>query len=120
MQDFRSLQVWRKAHSLALAVYKATASMPKEERFGLTQQMRSAAVSIAANISEGCGRHGDAEFARFLQMGMGSASELEYHILLASDLGFLDGATSEPLDAGVVEVKRMLASLIRRLRGSRG
>jgi four helix bundle protein len=82
MRDFRELKVWEKAHQLALEIYKATSTFPKEERYGLTSQMRRATVSIPADIAEGCCRKGDAEFARFLQIAMGSASELEYHICL--------------------------------------
>jgi hypothetical protein len=79
VKGFRDLKVWEKAHQLTLQVYKATASFPKEEMFGLTSQIRRAAASIPANIAEGCGRSGDAELGRFLQIAMGSASELEYH-----------------------------------------
>ena len=86
MKDFRELQVWRKAHELTLAVYQITASFPREELYGLTAQLRRAGSSIAANLAEGCGRNGDAELARFCSIAMGSASELEYHLLLARDL----------------------------------
>jgi four helix bundle protein len=79
MKDFRTLTVWQKAHQLTLAVYKATRGFPKEEMYGLTSQVRRASSSIPANIAEGCGRDGDAELARFFQIAMGSASELEYH-----------------------------------------
>jgi four helix bundle protein len=89
MKDFRSLQVWTKSHQLTLAVYRATANFPKEELYGLTSQIRRSCSSIAANFAEGYGRRGNGEFHRFLQMAMGSASELEYHILLAHDLGLL-------------------------------
>ena len=82
MKDFRELKVWRKAHELTLAVYQITASFPREELSGLTAQLRRASSSIAANLAEGCGRNGDAELARFCSMAMGSASELEYHVLL--------------------------------------
>ena len=82
MKDFRDLNVWKKAHALTLAAYKVSRSFPKEELFTLTSQMRRAAGSISANIAEGCGRGSDPEFSRFLQVAMGSASELEYHLLL--------------------------------------
>src|SRR3990172_10259541 len=97
MRDFRELQVWEKSHQLALAVYKLTVTFPKDELYGLTSQIRRACVSIAANIAEGCGRSGDAEFARFLQISMGSASELEYHLLLAHDLDLLNSSSYERL-----------------------
>jgi len=83
MKDFRELKVWEKAHQLTLEVYKATTIFPKDELYGLTSQIRRACASIPANIAEGCGRRGDAEFARFLGIAMGSASELDYHLLLA-------------------------------------
>ena len=111
MQDFRNLKVWEKAHTLTLDVYKASKSFPREEMYGLTSQVRRASVSIGANIAEGSCRKGDAEFARFLQMAAGSASEVEYHLLLARDLEFLEVADYERLSDEAVEVKRMLASL---------
>ena len=86
MQDFRDLKVWAKAHMATLATYRLTETFPTTERYGLTQQMRRAAASIAANIAEGCGRGSDADFSRFLQMAFGSASELEYFLLVARDL----------------------------------
>ena len=117
MQDFRNLKVWQRAHALTLSVYEATGAFPKEEVYGLTSQIRRAASSIPANIAEGCGRDGDAEFKRFLQIAMGSATELDYHLVLAHDLNFLDAATYRELAAGVTDVKRMLAAFIVRLRG---
>ena len=119
MQDFRNLRVWKKAHHLALAVYKATRRFPKDELYGLTQQMRRSAVSIPANIAEGCGRGGDADFARFLQIAMGSAAELEYHLLLSRDLEYLSGADHVPLEESVIVVKQMLSSLIQTLRAGK-
>ena len=119
MQNFRNLVVWQKAHSLTLGLYKNTSSFPVEERFGLTSQIRRCSASIAANIAEGCGRHGDGEFHRFLQMAMGSASELEYHLLLAHDLGFLAKAKYQPLESAVIEIKRMLGSLVVRVNTAR-
>jgi four helix bundle protein len=116
MRNFRGLNVWNKAHSLALGVYRATAKFPREELYGLTSQMRRASASIAANIAEGCGRTGEAELARFLQIGLGSASELEYHLILASDLGFLSRPDHDGLAGRVCEVKRMLTALIRKLK----
>ncbi|MBM3130401.1 MAG: four helix bundle protein [Chloroflexi bacterium] len=119
MKDFRKLQVWEKAHRLTLDVYRATQSFPKVEVYGLTSQMRRAASSIPANIAEGCGRSGDAELARFSQIAMGSASELEYHLLLARDLEYLDQPNYERLANQVVEVKRMLTSFIQTLKADR-
>lgn len=101
---------------MTLAVYNATTMFPRDELYGLTSQIRRSCASIPANIAEGCGRGGDGEFARFLQIAMGSASELEYHLLLASDLKFLDGSNYERLATEVTEVKRMLTSLIQKLK----
>jgi four helix bundle protein len=115
MRDFRELKVWQKAHQLTLAVYKATATFPRDELYGLTSQIRRACASIPANIAEGCGRSGDAELARFLQIALGSASELEYHLLLAHDLALLSDSEYEHLAGETTEVKRMLASFIQKL-----
>ena len=119
MKGFRDLKVWEKAHHLTLQVYKATASFPKEEMFGLTSQIRRAAASIPANIAEGCGRSGDAELGRFLQIAMGSASELEYHLLLTRDLSLLAEKDYGQLTLEVTEIKRMLASFIQKLNADR-
>ena len=83
MRDFRELKVWEKSHRLVLDVYGATGGFPREESYGLTAQLRRCSVSIPANIAEGCGRSGDAELGRFMLISMGSASELDYHLLLA-------------------------------------
>ena len=116
MKDFMTLNVWKKGHKLTLAVYKATASFPREELYGLTSQIRRSCSSIPANIAEGCGRNGDAELARFLSIAMGSASELEYHLLLARDLNFLETTEYRELTEEVTEVKRMLTSFIKKLK----
>lgn len=119
MQSFRNLVVWQKAHALTLTVYRVTRGFPKEELYGLTSQMRRSSSSIAANIAEGCGRKSDLDFARFLQISLGSANEVEYHLILAHDLDILDAALFEQLLQDLVEVKKMLASLLRRLRAYR-
>ena len=116
VRDFRKLKVWEKSHLLALAVYRGTVDFPRNEMYGLTSQMRRSGVSVPANIAEGCGRQGNAELARFLQIAMGSASELEYHLLLASELEFLERAAYGDLAGQTVEVKRTLATFIKRLR----
>jgi len=115
MKDFRKLNIWRKAHELAIEVYRATAPFPRDEIYGLTSQIRRASVSIPANIAEGCGRRGDAEFGRFLQIAMGSASELEYHCLLARELGFLKERDSTAINDHIGEVKRMITVLIQKV-----
>ena len=116
MRDFRELKVWEKAHSLALATYVATAAFPRDEQFGLTSQIRKSAASLPANIAEGYGRSGEAELARFMRIAAGSASEPEYHLLLAHDLGFLTNERHEALSTAVTEVKRMLFSFTQKLK----
>jgi four helix bundle protein len=113
MRDFRQLRVWRAAHQLALSLYRTTRSFPKDERYGLTAQIRRAAASIGANIAEGCGRRGRRELGRFLVIAAGSASELEYHLILASDLEMLDSQVYGRLAAELASVRRMLATFIR-------
>jgi four helix bundle protein len=119
MKDFRELQVWRKAHELTLAVYQITASFPREELYGLTAQLRRAGSSIAANLAEGCGRNGDAELARFCSLAMGSASELEYHLLLARDLKLIQPKDYDALNQRAIELKRMLTALFQKLNADR-
>ena len=116
MRDFRQLQVWEKSHQLVLAVYRASLAFPKDELYGLTSQMRRAAASIPSSIAEGCGRNSQADLARFCDIGMGSASELEYQLLLAHDLGWLKDEHYETLLTQVTEVKRMLSGYIHYLR----
>jgi four helix bundle protein len=116
VQDFRNLKVWEKAHALTLDIYKASKSFPRDEMYGLTSQLRRASVSIGANIAEGTCRRGDVDFARFLQIAVGSASEVEYHLLLARDLNLLALADYQRLSEEAVEVKRMLALLMQKLR----
>jgi four helix bundle protein len=116
MKDFRELVVWEKSHQLTLAVYKETAGFPKNELYGLTSQIRRACSSIAANIAEGCGRIGDPEFCRFLTIASGSASEVDYHLLLARDLGYYPAMVYDRLRTQIIEVRRMLASLIRKIK----
>lgn len=119
MQDFRNLKVWEKSHQLTLDAYRATSRFPSSEMYGLASQIRRAAASVPANIAEGCGRGGSAELARFMQIAMGSASELEYHFLLARDLNFVSAQTHDRIAARIVEVKKMLAAFINRLRANR-
>jgi four helix bundle protein len=115
VQDFRKLFVWRKAHRLTIQVYEQTASFPRGRGWALESQLTRAATSVPANIAEGCGRAGDRDFRRFLRHSLGSACELEYHLLLARDLGFLPEAIYVQLGPQIEEIKRMLVGLIRRL-----
>ncbi|MDZ7807728.1 MAG: four helix bundle protein [Gracilimonas sp.] len=111
MRDFRKLKVWQKSHEITLAVYKSTVLYPKEEMYGLISQMRRSASSIPANIAEGCGRNSQSQLAHFLNIGMGSASELEYQLILSKDLGFINDQIFKEQTNQVTEVKRMLTSL---------
>ncbi len=115
MRDFKQLKVWQKAHQLVLQAYRQTRDFPQEERFGLTSHLLKSAVSVPSNIAEGCGRESDREFARFLSIAAGSASETEYQLLLARDLAYLSPEHHQGLDSQVNEVKRMLNAFIQRL-----
>lgn len=116
MRDFKTLIVWQKSHQLTLAMYVATKLFPQDERFGLISQMRRSCASIPTNIAEGCGRSSDADLARFLDIAMGSASELEYQLLLSHGLEFLDDVTYLKLNTNLIEIKKMLNSFIKKLR----
>ena len=116
MRDFRKLKVWGEGHRLTLRIYDATSGFPREELYGLVTQLRRCSASIPANIAEGCGRSGDAELSRFLLISMGSASELEYHLLLAHDLNYLDHQHHRDLSQATQQVKRMLSTFVTRLR----
>ena len=110
MQRSTDLKVWRRSHSLALAVYRRTKAFPRDERFGLTSQLRRAAVSVPTNIAEGSKRRRNPEFARFLNIAEGSLAETEYLLLLSRDLGHA-GPQSEPLLEDCAQIARMLHTL---------
>jgi four helix bundle protein len=112
MRNYRDLQVWTKAHKLTLDLYRLSQTFPREEIYGLTSQLRRAAVSIGANLAEGCGRQTSAELARFVRIAMGSASELDYHLLLCRDLGFLKDDDFRRIIGGLTEVRKMLAAFL--------
>jgi four helix bundle protein len=116
MKDYRNLEVWKRAHELVIEVYKITGQFPKEEKFGLTSQMRRSSSSIPTNIAEGCGRAGDTEFHRFLIIAMGSSSELEYQVLLSHDLGYLKTQQYEELEQEIIVVRKMLNALIQKVK----
>lgn len=115
MRDFHNYKVWQRGHQFALDVYKQTKSFPKEELFGMTSQLRRASTSIPINVAEGCGRRSDAEFAHFLNIAAGSASEVEEELLLSFDLEFLNKKSYQQLDQEVKEIKAMLGALIETL-----
>jgi four helix bundle protein len=118
MKDFRSLKIWQKAHALALAIYKATEQFPKQELYSLTNQIQRAAVSIPANIAEGCGKDSDAELKRYCLIAMGSSSELEYLLLLARDLHYLQSSIYQSIQNDLVEMRKMLNSFIQKLKAN--
>ncbi len=116
MKDFRSLKVWEKAHLLTLKIYKVTEKFPREELYGLTSQIRRACVSIPTNIAEGCVRSSDADFSRFLYIALGSTSELEYLMLLSMDLKIIKNELHDELNNDINEIKKMLISMIQKLK----
>jgi len=115
MKDFRDLRVWEKTHALTLEIYAITAKFPRQELYGLTCQIRRCSVSIGANIAEGCGKRGNNEFQRYLQISSGSASELDYHLLFSRDLGFIEESEYRGLLKKLSEVRRMLTSLLQKV-----
>jgi four helix bundle protein len=116
MRNFKELKVWEKAHGLALQVYKSTKTFPVQEQYGITSQMRRAAVSISTNIAEGCGRSSEIEFARFLEIAFASASELEYLALLSKDLELFDSSSYQHITTQAEEIKRMLYTFIQKVK----
>jgi four helix bundle protein len=116
VRNYKDLRVWEEAHRLTLAIYTVTQGFPKDERFGLTSQVRRASASIAANLAEGSGRRSDGEMARFIQIAMGSGAELSYHLLLARDLGFLKNEEYADSNSAIDRVMRMLSALSGKVR----
>jgi len=115
MRDFKKLKVWEKAHFLTLRVYRVTKDFPSDERFGLTSQLRRASASIPTNIAEGCGRNGEREFLNFMGIAAGSASEVEYQLILARDLNYINPETYKELIGQVIEIKKMLTVFMKRI-----
>ena len=112
MRNYRDLQVWTKAHSLTLELYRLSRVFPRDEIYGITAQLRRAAASIGANLAEGCGRRGNSEFARFVKIALGSASELDYHLLLCRDLKLMEESNYQRVSEDLVAVRKMLTSLL--------
>ena len=116
MKDYRKILVWQRSHKLTVEIYRLTKLFPKDEMFGLTSQMRRAASSIPANIAEGAGREGDAELKRFLIIALGSASELDYFILLSRELGYIETSAANKAAAEIMEIRRMLGGFVQKLK----
>ena len=116
LKNYKELKVWQKAYQLCLEIYKITKDFPKEERYGITSQIRRAAVSVPSNIAEGYGRKTTAEYIQALYIAYGSNCELETQIFLSGDLGFIKGKDLEKLQKDIGDVERMLKGLIKSLR----
>lgn len=116
MQNYKDLKVWEKAHQFTLMIYDASKNFPKEEIYGLTNQLRRAASSIPANIAEGCGKNSNVDFAKYLNISLGSANESEYFTLLAKDLSYINVEKFDALYKQINEVKAMLIALIAKVR----
>ena len=120
MRDFKKYDIWKLSHRLTLKIYELTKSYPKTEIYGLTSQIKRASASIPTNISEGCGRESNAEFARFLTITLGSASEVEYLIMLSKDLIFIDSTiyseSDSELDSEINTIKKKIYSLIKKIK----
>ncbi|MFM6924070.1 MAG: four helix bundle protein [Ferruginibacter sp.] len=116
MQNYKDLKVWEKAHQFTLMIYEASKNFPKEEVYGLTNQLRRAASSIPANIAEGCGKNSNIDFAKYLNISLGSANESEYFTLLAKDLSYINAEKSDALYKQINEVKAMLIALLAKVR----
>jgi len=119
MRNYEDLEVWQKAHALTIRLYRITESFPRAKMFGLTSQIRRAAASIGANLAEGCGRWGEAELARYVQIAMGSASELHNHLRLSRDLEFIGESDYCASAQAVTGVRQMLTALLQTLRKTR-
>jgi S23 ribosomal protein. len=118
MQNYKSLQVWQKAHRLTVVVYGITSKFPKEETYALTSQLRRAISSVPANIAEGCGRNSRLDFAHFCNIALGSANEADYHLLLSKDLSYITEQEYINIEKEIGEVKAMLIALITKIRTS--
>jgi len=118
MQNYKELIVWVKSHQTTLNIYKISAVFPKEEQYGLTNQLRRSCTSIPANIAEGCGRPSQKDFVHFLSISLGSANEVEYFLLLANDLGYISQKKYESLKDEINQIKAMLISLITKIRST--
>jgi four helix bundle protein len=115
VQDFHQLNVWKKAHDLVLRVYRASNELPSNENFGLVLNLRRSATFIARSIAEGAGRDSDMEFAAELKRARAAAHDLEYNLLLSRDLGLLRSELHDELNADVLEVRKMISGLVKKM-----
>ena len=116
MRDFKKYDIWKLSHELTLDIYSVSNRFPKEEIYGLTSQIRRASSSVPTNISEGCGRDSDSEFNRFLTIGLGSANETEYLIILARDLSYIEEDIASNLIEKVNLIRRKTFQLKQKLK----
>ncbi len=116
MKDFRKLKVWNLSHTLALDIYKLTKNFPNTERYNLISQLNRAALSIPTNIAEGCGRDTDPDFAKFISIAIGSTSEVEYLLIFAKDLKYIDSKKQVELNSQINEIKKMLIAFYKKLK----
>jgi four helix bundle protein len=119
MRDHKKLRAFELADEIAVLLYQVTAGFPKEELFGLTSQMKRAAVSVPSNIVEGCARDSQADYLRFLHMAFGSLRELHYQLDLSQRLGFLLNQDFSQIESKIIETEKVLNALIRALRNKR-
>ncbi|WP_025764058.1 four helix bundle protein [Dyadobacter tibetensis] len=115
MRNFRNYHVWEQSHQLVLSLYNITKEFPSEERFGLISQLRRAVISIPTNISEGCAKISEKDFARYLGISYGSCQEVEYLTYLAKDLGYMSTEIYDSIQAEIVSIKKQLYQLIKKL-----
>lgn len=118
MRNYKELQVWERSHKLTLEVYRLTKYFPKEELFGLVSQMRRCAVSIPANIAEGCGKNSEKDLLRFLQISLGSLMELDYYIILAKDLEYISNDKSSQMSEELTQLRKMLITFMKKVGAS--
>lgn len=118
MKDYRKIQAWQKSHELVLQVYKTTEVFPAKEIYGVTSQVRRAAMSVPTNIAEGYGRSTDSEIARFMDITLGSLNEIEYLLYLSVDLKYCAKQAFDDLSDKIIEIRKMLTAFTKTLRGS--
>lgn len=111
MNNFRELNVWKKSMDLVTEIYKITRSFPKEEQYGLTNQIRRCAISIPSNIAEGAGRNGNKEFSHFLSIALGSGFELETQLIIGKRLDFMESQIFETIESELIEIQKMISGL---------